>query len=297
MKKDDAVSPVVAFMLILTILVSVIALLNSTYIPGLKQQAEIEHIRSVEQSFGELSSDIDRMITFGQSGSVTERIQMGGGDVLFSPLRSSGTLRVNNTSPDWVLELVAVNSTYSSTIRVSLATISYKPVGNFWQDQGYSWQNGIINVTKSSRTTWLEQNTQAEADESSSNFLSGLIRIDDITINGTNISHIRISVINMSAQSDKQFASNNGFERITLNHEEETPTGLESCTNIQISVNQGYLNYAKILKKYQDMFKSSLSIDENCTIKDIDTKKHAFFDRIQTKTCGIDIPETVASTR
>ena len=56
MKKNDAVSPVVAFMLLLMIVVSFISVLNAYYIPSLKQQSEIEHLHNVEQSFLKMTS-------------------------------------------------------------------------------------------------------------------------------------------------------------------------------------------------------------------------------------------------
>ena len=95
--KEEAVSPVVAFMLLLMIIVSFISILNAYYIPSLKQQAEIEHLYNVEQSFLKISSDILQILTFKQNMTMTESIQLGGGDVYFSPIKSSGYLEVNST--------------------------------------------------------------------------------------------------------------------------------------------------------------------------------------------------------
>ena len=48
-EKDDAVSPVIALMLILAILATCMAVYTTTYVPGLKQQDEITHTGEVRR--------------------------------------------------------------------------------------------------------------------------------------------------------------------------------------------------------------------------------------------------------
>ena len=61
--KDDALSPVVAFMLLLMVVVSFISLLNAYYIPSLKQQAEIEHLQHARDGITAVDNDIWRLIS------------------------------------------------------------------------------------------------------------------------------------------------------------------------------------------------------------------------------------------
>ena len=146
--KDDAVAPVIAVMLILAAVAMVFAIFNGVYIPSLKQAAEIEHLQNVESSFQHFSSDIERAVAERRDGTtLSEPVPLGGGDIFFNPLRSAGSLQVmNESNPVYYLTL----ETESGTVRFNgtMVNISYDPVGNFWQDQGYRWQYGFLNVTK-----------------------------------------------------------------------------------------------------------------------------------------------------
>ncbi|MFH0967296.1 MAG: hypothetical protein V1862_06395 [Methanobacteriota archaeon] len=155
--KEDAVSPVIAFMLLLMIVVSFISVLNAYYIPSLKEQAEIQHLHSVEESFSKLSSDVLQILTFRQNITLKEPVELGGGDVLFSPLRSSGYLEVNTGVNEGSLSslLVSVNSNQVFQSDVNRSRIIYRPVGNFWMNQGYEWEDGVLNISKGNRKTYL----------------------------------------------------------------------------------------------------------------------------------------------
>lgn len=161
--KDEAVSPVVAFMLLLMIIVSFIAVLNAYYIPSLKQQAEIQHLHSVEESFSKISSNILQELTIRQNITLKEPVEMGGGDVLLSPLRSSGYLEVNTRKIPLSSICISVNSNQVIQSNVSSTTIWYRPVGNFWMNQGYEWMDGVLNITKGNRRTYLEFTDEADA--------------------------------------------------------------------------------------------------------------------------------------
>ncbi|MEN6609820.1 MAG: hypothetical protein ABFC24_03180 [Methanoregulaceae archaeon] len=144
--KDDAVAPVIAVLLILAVIATFVAVWNATALPSLKEQSEMEHLHSVETSFTRFSSDIESAVSLRQNGlTLSEPVQLGGGDVIFNNVRSGGSLRITNE--EYPLYTITLGST---VVNGTLVTISYEPSGNFWQDQGYRWQNGYINVTKHS---------------------------------------------------------------------------------------------------------------------------------------------------
>ena len=93
-KKDDAVSPVIALMLILAILATCMAVYTTTYVPGLKQQDEITHSGEVKLAFMRLAADIDTIIEQEKPAVYTEVLELGGGDVPLSPTKSSGTIEI-----------------------------------------------------------------------------------------------------------------------------------------------------------------------------------------------------------
>lgn len=93
LKRNDAVSSVVTAILLLSVITTFIAAINSYYIPSLVADHEIHHMQDVRNSFMEIAASAS-------PGSSKERvlIPLGDGGMPFiSSLSSSGTLTV---SPD-----------------------------------------------------------------------------------------------------------------------------------------------------------------------------------------------------
>lgn len=240
--KDDAVAPVIAVMLILAAVAMVFAVFNGVYIPSLKQAAEIEHLQNVESSFQRFSSDIERAVADRRDGTaLSEAVPLGGGDIFFNPLRSAGSLVVMNESdPVYFLTL----ETETGTVRFNgtMVTISYDPVGNFWQDQGYRWQYGYLNVTKYgtkqsplSYSRMIEVNNEFGTSGSPLAGFAGSLGSVEGSRNSTqlpvydaegnvtsysprdgNCSTIAITAVTLSASPDHPFVSGNGFGRLEL---------------------------------------------------------------------------------
>ena len=147
-EKDDAVSPVIALMLILAILATCLAVYTTTYVPGLKQQDEITHSGEVKLAFERFASDIDNLIAPGKPAVYTEVLELGGGDVPLSPTKSSGTVEINTT--------VIGNYTVSgggTEIPLNGIGISYLPSFTAWEKQGYLYKNGVVWITKDEKIT------------------------------------------------------------------------------------------------------------------------------------------------
>lgn len=216
---DDAVSPVVAFMLLLMVVVSFISILNAYYIPSLKQQAEIEHLNQVEQSFFKISSDILHILTFRQNMTMSESIQLGGGDVYFSPIKSSGYLEVNTTvlnSPLYTINISLINKDdaiiYSQNSEINRSKIIFRPIGNFWINQGYEWEDGIIHVTKGNRKTSLKYSDPDEKLQIDRNnyYNMSLPRIQ-LSEYQNNLTNIVIDIVNIENPLQKRSYSGNGY--------------------------------------------------------------------------------------
>ena len=147
-EKDDAVSPVIALMLILAILATCLAVYTTTYVPGLKQQDEITHSGEVKLAFERFASDIDNLIALGKPAVYTEVLELCGGDVPLSPTKSSGTIEINTT--------VIGNYTVSgggTEIPLNGIGISYLPSFTAWEKQGYLYKNGVVWITKDEKET------------------------------------------------------------------------------------------------------------------------------------------------
>ena len=137
MKKDDGVSNVVAMMLLLSVLVICIAVLSSSYIPDLKENAEAMHSQDVKEAFLRFGSDVDELFTTAQGGVYTQVFSLGGGDILLSPSKSGGTVEI---------QTVDIRTVEGHTI--TSVNVTYTPLLPYWEKQGYFYENGVVRVTK-----------------------------------------------------------------------------------------------------------------------------------------------------
>ena len=145
-EKDDAVSPVIALMLILAILATCMAVYTTTYVPGLKQQDEITHTGEVKLAFMRFASDIDNVIAQGKPAVYTEVLELGGGDVPLSPTKSSGTIEINTSK-------IGTYTIGGEIKDLNGIAVTYTPSFTAWEKQGYVYQNGVVWITKDEKKT------------------------------------------------------------------------------------------------------------------------------------------------
>ena len=145
-EKDDAVSPVIALMLILAILATCLAVYTTTYVPGLKQQDEITHSGDVKLTFERFASDIDNLVAQGKPAVYTEVLELGGGDVPLSPTKSSGTIEIEET-------IIGTYTIGGVTKNLTGIEVSYLPSFTAWEPQGYLYKNGVVWITKNEKKT------------------------------------------------------------------------------------------------------------------------------------------------
>jgi FlaG/FlaF family flagellin (archaellin) len=153
MKKtqEEAVSTVIAMMLILAILATCMAVYTTTYVPGLKQQSEIIHSEDVKLVFDRVASDVDNMYSLGKPAQFTETFALGGGNVLLSPVKSSGTVEAENS----VIGTLKIPGKPDYTI--TQVHLTYNPSFTSWEKQGYAYDNGVVWITKDTKRTPASQ--------------------------------------------------------------------------------------------------------------------------------------------
>ena len=156
--RESAVAPVVAVLLILAVLMTIISLYSAIYVPALKEQSEIEHLAGVEDTFLLFSSDIESTLISKKEGSITRKVDLGGGSVVLSPLKSGGIMEVKGSDPWRAYRIArADNHTLGES---ALVDFSYDAVGNFWMDNGYLWDYGVLSLkTPYSSMTPLQYTT------------------------------------------------------------------------------------------------------------------------------------------
>jgi hypothetical protein len=232
--KDPAVAAVVGVMLILVIVVSLLAVLNTTTIPDLKAQAEVGHVREVEEGFARLSAALSG-ISSGPSGSGgTFAIPLGGGEVPMNTLRSSGTLFVMNDTVGSPAVEVTLNG---MTFPVRFVTVGYRPTVHFWVDQGYNWSLGYVMVTKAGIETPLDYFNESHLAESGhwERFRRVILSDENHGENGT-LSRLTISLTSFEP-GNQTFTSGNGVGSIRYSVHDE-PGQTFQPASLDIRVNQ-----------------------------------------------------------
>lgn len=210
-EKDDAVSTVIALMLILGIVSTLVAIYSAAYLPGLKQQSEIEHSREVADAFARFGSDIEHVISQQKPARFSEPFSLGGGGILLSPVRSSGSLTIAQ-EPLVNVTVTDINGT-QITGAAALANISYVPSFTTWEPQGYCWEYGFVAVTKDGVAVPQSSryNTISEARDNSSRFLQSFV---ELTRSGDDV---EITLVNLSPKENGSFVTGSGIATLGLN--------------------------------------------------------------------------------
>jgi hypothetical protein len=223
---DKGLAPVIAVMLILAIGVTVYSVYTSTYLPGLKQQAEVEHLKEVETGVLRFSTDIDNaiatsknMITNGkydQSIEYSETIPLGGGDIMINPMQSGGAFRIQENSTP-LIKIISGTSSY----QIDPINYSYTPTNNFWMDQGYFWAQGNVTINQPGehRKAQITNNT---------GFPRSVVSI----YNNKTTNVLNIDLVVFNSDSDHKVVSGNGIVTLNLNATVNQPVPLDHVSFI-----------------------------------------------------------------
>jgi hypothetical protein len=214
--REDAVAPVVAAMLLLAIGVTFFAAWNAYYVPSMKAQSEITHLKDVETGFLRFSSDIDTAASLKKNIRLSEPVPLGGGEFAFDAVKSGGTIRVLGEKEGYMRTSITNGSTVLTTSNLlHFSNYSYQPVNNFWQDQGYVWSYGNVNVTKGTLETPLQYTSMDQVTYGMTGGLFGLEAVpspEDPSI----CSRMDIALVNITPDAGHALASGNGNGILSL---------------------------------------------------------------------------------
>ncbi|ADN35390.1 conserved hypothetical protein [Methanolacinia petrolearia DSM 11571] len=243
---DEGIAPVVAMLLILAVIVTVMSVYFNTYVPSLKEEAEIDHLSDVQKEFLSFSSDLENAVWQKSEGRLSRSFELGGGDVFLSSIKSGGVLEVEEDA-----RLFNISST-SANWNSSLVRFAYEPVSNFWQDQGYSWQYGYVNLTTGYNITtplqYTDMNDTIQAVENDSGIFRSLFDLNYIyepvfqtdglgNYTGTkyrNCTEITITITSLE-KGVKDYVSGNGVAMLALETDIETSSFNETRLNFSVN--------------------------------------------------------------
>ena len=222
MKKDDGVSNVVAMMLLLSVLVICIAVLSSSYLPDLKENAEAMHSEEVKEAFLRFGADVDELFTTAQGGVYSQVFSLGGGDILLSPSKSGGTVEIQTVDIGTV-----------SGRQITSVNVTYTPLLPYWEKQGYMYENGVLWVTKNGVEIPVQSGLNSELDgntqegKTTDAWLKSMEK-KLIGESGENKYYVQNIVI-LSADKNKKYLSGTSPAMLRITATEVTTTTYESA--------------------------------------------------------------------
>lgn len=252
--KEEGIAPVIAGLLILAVIVTFMSVYFNTYVPSLKEEAEIEHLSNVEKEFLSFSSDLENAVWQKKDGKLSRSFELGGGDVFLSSIKSGGTLEVENDAMLFGFNATTLKEDSTTTItgwNSSLVNFSYQPLSNFWQNQGYSWQYGYVNLTTEYDDQTPLQYTDMDAVlndiDNSSGLFSSLFDMDyDYEpvfekINGNytgtkyiNCTGLSVTIVNFE-KGEESYASGNGAAMLRLKTNATPPKPIGNATMLNFT--------------------------------------------------------------
>ena len=200
--KEDGVSNVVSMLLMLTVLVIALSLASATYIPDLKENAEIIHSSEVRTSFLAFAADVNHQHASGYVSPASRVFSLGGGDILLSPAKSSGTVSLTTES----LGSLSI-SHGTQNIEINTVNLTYVPHLSVWNSPGFSYEKGVCWVTEDGiRIPALGSiNTEAEAADYGEKLVKSWVSNE--TSHHTVGEKSEIHIVSLEADSSANYAS------------------------------------------------------------------------------------------
>ena len=211
---DSAVVGVVTAILLIGLIVAVISLVQTMYIPKIMEQREADHMDKVAEQFTYLTSVID-----GQAADPTNKmptamsITLGSKELPYMlSIKAFGTLEILDKT-----RTITINYETNKLSISKIGVITYSSTNGYFLDQNYTYEAGAMIVSQSEGDLMMIR----------PNFF---VEINDLT----NTLDIHFDVVNISSIGEKTIASGFGtypiqteFYNISKN---VTYTNVESMT-------------------------------------------------------------------
>jgi hypothetical protein len=235
-ESESAVSTVIAAVLLLGIMVSVITVINVSYIPQWREGAEQAHMDEVFYDISRMKSGIDILAATVDTGfnsviSVSSPIRMGGGNIpIVNPGKSSGRLSINTGDFGMSISASDASVTYTSgNFLDELGTIEYQSRNSNFVDQTYRYESGSL-ILAQQELSLMKQSPSIDIRRTDDNS-NITLDINAIQITGPTktISSSSIEEIHTRYNSSSTlYASENLFTEITLTVDTQYPVAWEN---------------------------------------------------------------------
>lgn len=157
--RDDALSEVVGFVLLLALIVVALSLYQVYGVPAAGRENEIAHMNQVKDRFVDYKIALDSLWVNEKNGVLlstafdlgTGAGATGGGAFtipIFTPVGSGGTVSVKEGGANLTIEPAG-----KPPVTIPLGSLSYRSSNNYWVDQTWTYQGGAIFLSQNEGTT------------------------------------------------------------------------------------------------------------------------------------------------
>jgi hypothetical protein len=242
-KSNEGVVGIVVAVLLIGLMVSVVSLVQSVYVPKWMEQKEAEHMNEVSSQFSHLKFAIDTQSSTGQLNSpIASSITLGSKEMPFlMSLRAFGYLDILSNSIDFNF----ANNT--DNYQFSLGSIKYSSLNGYYLDQSFIYQAGAVIVNQ------YEGNMMS-------------IKPSFVIVNDSEDVNITIKLVDIVGIGGKVSASGFGTTAIQTEYLEYNHFNLTDIDSIEINTLypnawEIYLNW--LLEKQLEPSDYSLDINNN----------------------------------
>jgi hypothetical protein len=157
--RDDALSEVVGFVLLLAVIVVALSLYQVYGVPAAGRENEIAHMNQVKDRFVDYKISLDSLWVNNRSGVLLSTAfdlgtgapaTGGGGFVLpiLTPAGSGGTVTAKSGGANLTIEPAG-----KPPVTIPLGSLSYQSSNNYWVDQTWTYQGGAVFLSQEGGTT------------------------------------------------------------------------------------------------------------------------------------------------
>jgi hypothetical protein len=141
---DNAVAGIITAILLVGLIVIVISLIQTTYVPKWMRQIEAGHMGDVADQFSQLKSAIDIQAATGQKTPMSTSITLGNKEIpYFSASRAFGSLLILSNN------CTVTITNFSNSSSYSLGIIKYSSKNVYYLDQSYIYEAGSVILNQS----------------------------------------------------------------------------------------------------------------------------------------------------
>ncbi len=145
-KKDEAVAGIVVAVMIVGLVLAVVSIIQTIYIPKWMESREAEHMGVVSDQFSNLKSTIDTQIALKENSPISSSITLGSRELgFFISQKAFGRLAL--LSNGWAYRIV---QTVGSTYEDNFGILRYTSENAYFLNQVYNYEIGgvVLNQTE-----------------------------------------------------------------------------------------------------------------------------------------------------